>query len=188
MTESSPMMLFVCTGNICRSPYLEFRLRAALAANGHRGITITSAGTGAAIGRGVSDRLADRLHGYGVDSSAHRGRQLTTAHVESADVVLTAGREHRRAVTQLDPTAVGRAFTVRQFLRLLSVEPSAGPRIADLVAAATDARGRAGASTDDDDIDDPWRRSRRVYARVAGTMDEAVTSLVAHLVPGASPL
>jgi protein-tyrosine phosphatase len=183
VTAEGARVLFVCTGNICRSPYLELRLRAALAAAGRNELETMSAGTGAVVGHGVSDRLAVRLRGLGIDPSAHRGSQLTRADIDRAALILTASREHRRIVTRIDPGAAGRAFTVRQFLRLLAAaSPAPGADIDALVDAANGARGRAGASTDDDDIEDPWRRSRRVYTRAAVVMDEAIDDLVARLV------
>ena len=183
MTSTLATVLFVCTGNICRSPYLERRFRAALAVHAVDGIVAASAGTHALVGHPISKPLAARLTSSGVDATSHGARQLTTADVRQAGLILTATRDHRRLIARMDEDVAARTFTVRQFVRLLRAAPDSTASLEALIDAANGARGQAGASTSDDDIEDPWRRSRRVYARVAQSMDEVVDELVDHLIP-----
>ena len=112
-------ILVVCTGNICRSPYMQFTLTAALAAAGVDDIVVASAGTHAVPDSGVAPHMAALLRADGLDVDGYATRQLTAAMVADADIVLTAERAHRKQVVLLDPRALGRTFTLLQFGRLL---------------------------------------------------------------------
>jgi protein-tyrosine phosphatase len=92
----------------------EAMLRTRLA--GFPGLTVASAGTAAVVGAGMTPEAQAVLAGGGWSGGpAHVARQLTPGLVASADLVLALTREHRRAVVQLDPAAVGRTFTLREF-------------------------------------------------------------------------
>ena len=72
----------VCTGNVCRSPYLERRLRHELAGTG---IAVESAGTKARAGLEMDEGTRERLDSAGIDAGGFQARQL------SADMVSRAG-------------------------------------------------------------------------------------------------
>lgn len=181
-------ILFVCTGNICRSPYLDLRLRDALPAAGVGvgDITSSSAGTRAVPGHPIAAELLDRLARHGIDGSAHRARRLSADDLESADLVLTATRAHRREISQLQHRARDHTFTLLQFVRLLSAAPRFRDRSNDLtgvIAAALAARGRTGGGSSADDLEDPWGKSVATYRRVGNQMDAAVDALTRALAP-----
>jgi protein-tyrosine phosphatase len=94
-------ILFVCTGNTCRSPIAEGLLRTALAAKGLDQVTVSSAGTGAWDGAPVSE--AAYLVGLeqGVDLSEHRARLLTRDLVRSVDLILVMSGHHLARVAEL---------------------------------------------------------------------------------------
>jgi protein-tyrosine-phosphatase len=94
-------ILFICTGNTCRSPTAEAMLRAALAAKGLDQVTVSSAGTGAWDGAPISE--ASYLVGLeqGLDLSGHRARLLTRDLVREADLILVMSSHHLARVAEL---------------------------------------------------------------------------------------
>jgi len=170
-------LLFVCTGNICRSPTAELLAAAALPREHFR---VHSAGTYGLEGYAIEPGAARELHVRGIDPSEFRARRITEALVENADLVLTATREHRSAVVTLDPRALPRTFTMREFARLAdTVGEVTGSSVADraraVVAKAAAARSRhAPYRPDDDDVADPYGRGGSAYERAARDIVEAL--------------
>jgi protein-tyrosine-phosphatase len=88
-------VLFVCTGNICRSPLAEALLRRELDRRGLDGFDVSSAGTGAWEGTPASEGAYLVGLEHDLDLSSHRARLLTRERVKESDVILTMARHHR---------------------------------------------------------------------------------------------
>ena len=179
----APPVLFVCTGNVCRSPAAELLLRDALGPE--TGLQVASAGLGALAGEPVAPPMARLLRERGVDPEGFRARQLVPPQARAAAVVLTMTAEQRAAVVLRVPAAVRRCFTLVEFADLLGLvaPPSSGSpaeRLVALVAAAGRARALRAVS-EDDDVEDPYRRPDEVFDRVFTRIADAVDRLVPHL-------
>lgn len=87
-------LLFVCTGNTCRSPMAEALARREAIERGLSDIEIASAGTSAWEGAPASDGALLVAMERGMDLSSHRAQQLTRELVESHDLVLAMGPHH----------------------------------------------------------------------------------------------
>jgi len=100
-------ILFVCVGNICRSPSAEVMLRQQVVG---KGIQVSSAGLGALVDHGIDATAQQLLVEQGLDGSAHRARQISNAILAQADLVLTMERKHVRRIAEIAPEASGKTF------------------------------------------------------------------------------
>jgi protein-tyrosine-phosphatase len=87
-------ILFVCTGNTCRSPMAAEIARRVAAERGLTDVTVASAGTGAFDGSAATDGALLVTMEHGGDLSGHRAQPLTRELVESSDLVLVMGDRH----------------------------------------------------------------------------------------------
>lgn len=173
-------VLFVCTGNVCRSPMAEAFLRARLAQRGVPG-TVRSAGT-AAPGGPASAHGVDVLGERGLDLSAHRSTRLDADTLASADLVLGLAREHVREAVVFEPAAFGRTFTLKEVVRRGRV---VGARAAGEPFDTWLARLHTGRTprellgeSRDDDVEDPIGGDRVDYVRTADEIDALIAALV----------
>ena len=179
-------ILFVCTGNICRSPFAERLLRnrldASLGADAAR-IEVTSAGTYGLVGEPMMAEAAQTLVQYGGDPAGFVASALSPEQVEQADLVLGLTRDHRGAVVTMSPRALPRTLTLREYARLLGgvskADVAAGTDPVERMRAITTAAfGRRGYAPPqdpaDDDVPDPYGSAMPAYERAAALIDQAL--------------
>lgn len=195
-------ILIVCTGNICRSPFIErllqLKLDERLSGSGAR-IVVHSAGTGALVGSAMDPRSAAQLTAHGGDPAGFSARDLTSKLIAESDLVLTATREHRGRVARLSPAAMRRVFTFRDFAHLvagidLSDDPTgaaAAPiepvrqvrQVRQVTEKAAASRGLKPPLVPDlADIVDPYRREDEVFTIMAQQITDAMPAVVRALV------
>ncbi|HSZ57296.1 MAG TPA: Sua5/YciO/YrdC/YwlC family protein [Tepidisphaeraceae bacterium] len=113
-------ILFVCSGNTCRSPMAEAIARRLLAEKlalpepelERKGISVVSAGSFAMPGARATPQAVEAVRELGVDLSHHRSKPLTVELIHQADVIFTMGRSHAQAVTALVPSAMEKVATL----------------------------------------------------------------------------
>ena len=92
--------LFICTGNVCRSPMAEGLLNARIHRLGDDGKLVAhSAGTWALENQPASGHAITVMAERGIDISQHRGRTVTREDLSNADVVIVMTQSHRDALS-----------------------------------------------------------------------------------------
>lgn len=96
-------LLFVCTGNMCRSPMAEGMFKSLLEEKNESGIVCSSAGLMTVDGRQASENAITVAGEYGVDISSHRSRMLTRSITRSADFIVCMTKEHYDTLNRMIP-------------------------------------------------------------------------------------
>lgn len=160
MPPESPLVrvLFVCTGNTCRSPLAAAALVAELGEDAAR-VEVSSAGTAAGSGQPASALSCDVAAGDGLDVSAHRSRRASSTVVKSADFVFVMEPLHRLAVEALGAS--------RERVHLLSEYPAPGDPgmpVSDPFGASREA------------YEECWRRIRHHVRRLTPAVRQALNA------------
>ncbi|MFD5425543.1 low molecular weight phosphatase family protein [Streptomyces sp. NPDC127084] len=204
-------VLFVCTGNMYRSPLAERLLASRLP-----DVRVSSAGTRAWGGRGgmrgsgeggagrsggtgssrdsggpgMDAAARTALESLGGDGTGFRSTPLTTELITAADLVLGLAREHRDEAVRMHPAALRRSFTLKEFLRLArhtGGAPESARTPLELISRAAAQRGTPRpVPAVDDEVADPEGRGPEVLMRCAREIDTAVAALAALLAPAAT--
>jgi len=107
-----PSILFVCTGNTCRSPMAEVLAKVIFAEN-ELDIEVSSAGVFAFDGQAASKNAVQAMLDEKIDLSAHASCYLSSETLEKASLVLTMTNGHLQTVLELHPQA--NAFTLNEY-------------------------------------------------------------------------
>ncbi|WP_342563357.1 low molecular weight protein arginine phosphatase [Paenibacillus sp. FSL R7-0345] len=186
-------ILFVCTGNTCRSPMAEGLLRKLAKERGIE-LAVRSAGVSAISGTSVSRHAAAILREEGINDPMS-STQLSAEAVNWADLVLTLTGGHKRHLLQYFPEAVSKTHTLKEYVYN---EDSVNGDIKELDSLYAEAElsvalGREPKSADlqriieirqripSFDISDPFGGSREDYELAAAEIRTALYSLLDKL-------
>lgn len=151
MTHRQRQLLFVCAGNMCRSPMAEHLLRRYLGPQSPW--SVSSAGLATAPGLAASLPAIEALAEKKVDLAPHRSRCLTHDMVDAAELIVV--------MTQSQAAEIRRRF------------PEAGNRVRLLTSFKSASQG--------EDICDPIGGDMGTYRRIRDEIDEALLDLILHL-------
>jgi glycine hydroxymethyltransferase len=149
-------VLFVCTGNVCRSPMAEGIFHQAVQGRGD--YRVLSAGLGAAEGQPPSPFAVQAVKELGIDISGARSRMLTAELVQQADYIFGMTHSQLDTVAMLYPPAAEKTFLLREFDETLDAF--------------------------DKDISDPIGGSYEVYLNCRDQIEQGIASLLRFLEQG----
>ncbi len=149
-------ILFVCTGNVCRSPMAEGIFRQAIRGRGN--YRVLSAGLGALEGQPPSSYAVQAVKELGIDISDRRSRALTPEMVQQADYIFGMTHSHIDTVMLLYPQAAEKTFLLREFDETLDLFEK--------------------------DISDPIGGSYEVYLNCRDQIEQGIASLLRFIEQG----
>ncbi len=146
-------ILFVCTGNTCRSAMAAAMFRAMLAEKGIKDIKVASAGIAAIPGGKASPNAVQVMSEQGVDLNSHRSRQVDEGLLKEADLILTMTENHKLAVKSWEPSVWDKIYTLKEY-----------------------------AGMDDKDISDPFGQSEVIYRQTLEEIKQSLEKIIHKLI------
>lgn len=145
-------IMFICTGNICRSAMAEGMMRK-LVQEQNKEAEVYSCGIYAETGDYATYNAVEAASKYDADISNHRATNIRDSKIEEMDVILCATISHKQSVLYLHPELEGKVFTMKEYAKL-------------------DKNGQ------DMDIKDPWGYDMDVYENCAKEIKECLDIII----------
>lgn len=150
--EKIKNIMFICTGNICRSAMAEGLLKKMLKDKGITNVEVCSAGIYAETGSYASDEAIEVMKDYDVDLIPHRATNIRESNIKNMDLILCATMSHKMNIKVAYPELASKIYTIKEYAY--------------------------GEDTLDKDISDPWGYSEVVYRKCAKEIEDALNKIV----------
>lgn len=151
-------ILFVCTGNSCRSPMAEVMFKKLLEENfPEESFKVGSAGVAAFDGASSTIEARQAVEKRGLDLSQHRARAIAREMLDEADIVFTMTQRQKEEIKSISPEFLEKVFILREYVQLPD----------DIIG-----------SEECFDIEDPIGGSSEVYEKCADIIDKCLRRVI----------
>lgn len=133
-------IMFICTGNICRSAMAEAMLKHIVEQEKIENIGVYSCGVYADTGDVPTQNAIEVMKEYDVDLTSHRATNIKYSKIQDMDLILCATRSHKMTVVQLYPNLKEKVYTMKEYAEI---------------------------GNDNIDISDPWGYDKQTYQKCA---------------------
>lgn len=134
-------IMFICTGNICRSAMAEAMFKHIIEEKNIQDIGVYSCGVYADTGDTPTQNAIEVMKEYDVDLTTHRATNIKYSKIQDMDLILCATRSHKMAVVQLYPNLKEKVYTMKEYAEM--------------------------GDNSDIDISDPWGYDKETYQKCA---------------------
>lgn len=146
-------VMFICTGNICRSA-MAHKMLEKKAKEENKDIEVYSCGVFAEDGDVPTYEGIDVMREYGIDLSKHRATNIRNSNIKDMDVILCATNSHKNNVISMYPELKEKVYTMKEY---------------------------AGYDKKDIDIKDPWGYGIATYRMCAAEIEDCINKYVEKL-------
>ena len=173
-------VLFICTGNICRSPMGELLFRTYTQGTS---LEVGSAGTHSLVGHVIDPSSKALMDAVGIDSSQFRSTQLTQNIANNADLILCFEPEQRHDTVIIAPTALPYTFTLTDFSNMCAycaqhnmiTGVTIQERLQSVINQSMQARPMLPPAAT---IPDPYRRNFEAFRSAARATNDAIRNIL----------
>ena len=146
-------IMFICTGNICRSAMAEAMLTKMLKNEKKQDVEVYSSGIYAQTGDSPTLDAIEVMEEYDVDLKSHRATNTKESKIEEMDVILCATLSHKVAVMQEYPQLKEKVYTMKEYAEISK-------------------------QNNDYDISDPWGYGITTYRKCAAEIDTCLKQIM----------
>ncbi len=143
-------IMFICTGNICRSA-MAHKMLEKRAKEENKDVEVYSCGIYAQNGDIPTYEALTVMNDYGIDLSNHRATNIRNSNIKDMDVILCATTAHKNNVIAMYPELKDRVYTMKEY---------------------------AGFPQNDIDIKDPWGYGIEVYRKCAKELEDCINKIL----------